>query len=157
MKYKLIIPLALILFSCAKKVNTQTVQKTTGPWEISSIDVQDDIVKFSIKNTLDKALLIHKPMEKKISYQTEDGWRDVNILYCDCGSNCPPPPEQLAIEPKGNFTFSWDLNEEECANEGNNRTTLKTHAPKGNYVAKFMYSAPGSREKKPLEIPFILD
>ena len=102
-------------------------------------------------------MILHKPMEKVVSFETGAGFETINVLYCDCGATCPPPPEQLSVEPNGDYLFSWDLMAEECITEGTSMRTNKSRVGAGSYLVTLRYSLPSTRERIPLEIPFKLD
>ena len=156
MNYKCLV-LLVIFFSCAKQVSTQAIQKPAGPWEVGVVEVNDNMMSVVIKNTLDKPLNVHAPLQQRVSVKGDDGWEWVSVLYCDCGTSCPPPPEMLLVDTNGTFTVSLDLNIENCSSEGLSLSTIKTKAPAGSYLFEVFYSISGSRERSSLEIPFTID
>ena len=157
MKFSTLLVSSIIFFSCSKKVSTQTTPNLVGPWEVGAILLTEDMVSFSLKNTTDTPLVLHKPMDKAVSFAMGEGWENISILYCDCGTTCPPPPERLTVEPKGSYIFSWDLFAEECISEERTMRTVKTKMSTGKYMVSLKYSLPNSREKIDLEVPFTID
>lgn len=144
-----------LLFSCAKNVSTNSIYDV-GPWKVIEMTKGSKAITIKLKNTLDSPLNIHNPMDKKVKFKSENEWESVSIRYCECGASCPPPPEVILVEPQGIFTFSWDMQVEECKDENGRMSTAKSKAAEGQYLLTYYYSPVGTRGRELMEIPFEL-
>lgn len=145
----------MMLWSCAKNVVTNSTQDY-GPWDIVEITKNDDRIIIRIKNKSDKPAVLYQPLVKNIQRLVNGQWLQVNTLYCDCGASCPPPPENMSLDPEEIFTITWDMQEGKCEMDNGRLTTVKTEVTEGEYRVTYWYSTEGQNEKQELNIPLHL-
>ena len=90
MRVNLLVILSVIFVSCAKQVSTQATPQDLGPWVVEENSITENSLQIRLRNTSDKPLVVHRPMEKKVSYNADGSWEAIDILYCDCGVSCAP-------------------------------------------------------------------
>lgn len=155
MKNTALIVLFLFFYSCAvHHVVMPTNKNLKNDWlvHISNSHKEEDTVKITITNTLKESLTVFDPFQKHIEKHEGNTWNKIPILYCVCG-NCAPPPENLTVNSKGNFIFSWGKNEEICING----KVRKEKSPSGRYRVIIKYAkTPLARSLEKLIVEFQL-
>ena len=155
MKYYLLI-LLLAGYACKQPSSNSSSKEPeleSAHFSITSSELNDNRVRVVLQNTSTATVNILGPMEKKIMVLADEDWKNVGVLYCDCGGPpCPAPRESMEVPPGEAFTFTWDLMEEECVN---NQTT-RNKIGEGTYKAIYRYRLMdgSTREVLKLEIPF---
>ncbi len=158
MKLNVMLIWSFLLFSCAKQVNTQDAEQSFGPWLIEEKSVDEGKLQIRMRNASENTLVVHDPMERKISVNSGANWESVRVLYCDCGVSCAPPPSRLPIETNGVYTLSWDFHSEDCVSgQGTQSTTVRKRVSKGMYQIEITYSISGTRERQTIALPFQVD
>lgn len=156
MKKVSIIVLIVIAFGCSKNANKSSSQESSDSWQIGKAVVSEGDVSITFTNNSDVSYALLDPMEKRVEVREGETWVKVSILYCDCGSPCPAPPDEKSIEPGAAFTFSWDKKVEECVGDEDAQETKKTMAASGQYRISYAYRVPGERQKQMLVAEFDL-
>ncbi|WP_420318871.1 hypothetical protein [Ekhidna sp.] len=90
-------------------------------------------ISITFKNVSENDVLVVRPLEPMIERWTGENWERVSVLYCDCESPCPAPPQERSIGKGGYFVFSWNGIEEECVQGDQGRITNRSKASPGHY------------------------
>ena len=151
----LYLALATLFFGCISlnKTNYLSSQKGNTHWEVTQEYSYSDqeVVKITISNISGETIFISDPFRLPIFKKEGDGWKKVNIQYCNC-MPCPPPPESREVGSGQAFRFTWDKMEESC--DGN--LLIKSQEGPGLFKAHLNYSLISSDSLRLLTLEFEL-
>jgi hypothetical protein len=159
----LIICLLILLGACSSQ--SHSTQKENLPTYLtvkSKVHYKNSgLATFEIiNNSKQKKVFLKHPEELEIEKKTDEGWKQVETLYCPCGASCPQPPEKKVLPPGKTKSISWNLKRQWC--EGTNLhgqipQTKTKDAGKGTYRFVLRYSLKKNSEIKTSYETFYLE